>query len=420
MTIIRKILHLVALCAAYVCEEAGEHRMADDGRLTRDLGAVLPSEATETRPRFATLRDNQMPQDFSVSLAAYNRGGTDTFLAQRPDHLPQRDMAGFDPDYLDIVDYIVRITHRIWEEKDIGYIYDSYSHDCRVWDDVGLQYGRDKIVADTVHTNAAIPDIRLVADEVVWAGDAATNFHTSHRTIIIGTNTGWSRWGPPTGRPVRLLCMANCVARGNEIHTEHVAYDTAQLLKQMGLNVVEAARTAAEARLDASRPAFLGAEPLRLPGQSKPPRPAIPRIEDDVRGFVHSAFDRIWNGRDFGAMSEVYDPLVEVEMSTGRAFRDLGQLRSHALTLTAMFPNLAMRVDDLYWMGNPTDGYLLAIRWGAVGHHRGHGPYGPPTDREVHLWGLTQWHIENGRVRREWTAFNEFGILMQIVGPAEQ
>jgi hypothetical protein len=83
-----------------------------------------------------------------------------------------------------------------------------------------------------------------------------------------------------------------------------------------------------------------------------------------------------------------------------------------------MFPNLAMRVDDLYWMGNARDDYLLAIRWGAVGHHRGHGPYGPPTGREVHLWGLTQWHIENGRVRREWTAFNEFGILMQIVGPA--
>jgi predicted ester cyclase len=393
--------------------------MADDVRFD-DITPALPgSDPADVRPRFTRLSEAQMPRDFSVSLAAYNRGGTDTFLARRPDHLPRQEMADFDPDYVDIIDYIVRITHRIWEEKDIGTIYDTYSHDCRVWDDVGLQYGRDKIVADTVHTNAAIPDIRLVADEVIWAGDAATNFHTSHRTIILGTNTGWSRWSAPTGRPVRLLCMANCVARGNEIHTEHVAYDTAMLLKQIGVDLVAAARTAGEARLDSERPVFMGAEPLRLPGQGKPSRPAIPKVKDDLRGFVLAAFQRIWNGRDFSAMAEVYDPLVEVEMSTGRAFHDLGQLRSHILGLLAMFPNLALRVDDLYWMGNPRDGILVAARWGAVGHHRGHGPYGPPTGREVHLWGITQWHIENGRVQREWTTFNEFGILMQLFGPAE-
>lgn len=394
--------------------------MADDAMIDRApaKGRAASLPAAEVRPRFAALRDEQMPRDHAVSLAAYRRGGTDGFLARPPAHLSRQPMQGFDPDYVDIVDYIVRITHRIWEEKDVGLIYDTYSHDCRVWDDVGLQYGRDKIVADTVHTVAAIPDVRLVADEVVWAGDAATDFHTSHRTIILGTNTGWSRWGAPTGRPVRLLCMANCVARASEIHTEHVAYDTAGLLKQLGLDVVAAARAAAEARLDAERPRFQGGEPHRLPGQGKPGRPAIPSPDDDMRGFVHAAFQRIWNRRDFAAMAEVYDPGVTAEMSTGRASHDLGQLRGHVMGLLATFPNLALRVDDLYWMGNPTDGFLVAARWGAVGHHRGHGPYGPPTGREVHLWGITQWHVEGGRVRREWTTFNEFGILMQIVGPA--
>ena len=382
----------------------------------QDIAAVQADVAAQ--PRFSALTDAQMPRDFAVSLSAYVKGGTDRFLARTPDHLPGQTMTGFDPAYVDIIDYIVRITHRIWEEKDIGYIYDTYSHDCRVWDDVGLQYGRDKIVTDTVHTNAAIPDIRLVADEVVWAGDAATDFHTSHRTIILGTNTGWSRWGPPTGRPVRLLCMANCVARANEIHTEHVAYDTAMLLRQIGVDVAAAARAAAEARLDKERPAFFGTEPSRLPGQGKPARPAIPAPDDDLRGFVNGAFDRIWNGRDLSAMTRVYDPLIETEMSTGRAFSDLGQLRAHNLMLLAMFPNLAMRVDDVYWMGDPRESCLVATRWGAVGHHRGHGPYGPPTGREVNLWGITQWHIERGRVRREWTTFNEFGILMQLLGPA--
>src|SRR5207237_3432666 len=118
-----------------------ESAMADDGRFDGTPPAVPVGGAGDMKPRFTRLSDSQMPRDFSVSLAAYNRGGTDTFLSRRPDHHPRQDMAGFDPDYVDIVDYIVRITHRIWEEKDIGYIYDTYSHDCRVLDDVGLQYG---------------------------------------------------------------------------------------------------------------------------------------------------------------------------------------------------------------------------------------------------------------------------------------
>ena len=81
-----------------------------------------------TRP----LTDAQMPRDFTVSLSSYAKGGTDGFLARSPDHLPRQLMTGFDPAYLNIIDYIVRITHRIREEKDIGYIYDTYSHDCRV------------------------------------------------------------------------------------------------------------------------------------------------------------------------------------------------------------------------------------------------------------------------------------------------
>ncbi len=32
-------------------------------------------------------------------------------------------LKGFDEDYVDIVDYIVRCTHKIWEEKAVGLIY---------------------------------------------------------------------------------------------------------------------------------------------------------------------------------------------------------------------------------------------------------------------------------------------------------
>ena len=119
----------------------------------------IAGSLNDVAQRFEPLQHRHMPKDFSISLDAYRRGGTDRIFDSSENPARLHPMRGFEPTYSDIVDYIVRITHRIWEEKDIGYIYDTYSHDCRVWDDVGLQYGRDKIVADTVHTNNAFPDV---------------------------------------------------------------------------------------------------------------------------------------------------------------------------------------------------------------------------------------------------------------------
>ncbi|MBL8580849.1 MAG: hypothetical protein JNL61_01310, partial [Rhizobiaceae bacterium] len=144
-----------------MAEVVQDRKSAEALPITKGRPAQSQGERTlePARVQFEALSPEQMPKDFSISLDAYRRGGTDNFIGKAPEGLVSQPMRGFDPTYVNIIDYIVRITHRIWEEKDIGYIYDSYSHDCTVWDDLGLQYGRDKIVADTVHTNNAFPDI---------------------------------------------------------------------------------------------------------------------------------------------------------------------------------------------------------------------------------------------------------------------
>ena len=385
----------------------------------RPSAVVSDASAAGVRARFDHLSPEHMPSDYTISLDAYRKGGTDQFLNKPPTHLVKQPMRGFEPQYVNIIDYIVRITHRIWEEKDIGYIYDTYSHDSTVWDDLGLQYGRDKIVADTVHTNNAFPDIRLVADEVIWAGNEEVGFHTSHRTKILGTNTGYSRFGAPTGRRVQLWCIANCVSRENEIFHENVIYDTAGMLQQLGIDVLQAAKTTS-ARLKGAGlpPNFAAAEPKRLWGQGKPATMTIPQQEQrtDIDAFVRSSFHTVWNRRNFGALESIYSPSIVTQGAAGRVYRGVGQLRSFILSMVAMFPDFALSVDDLYWMGNPRDGFLVSTRWSAQGTHRGNGPYGEPTGRQCHIWGITQWVIENGRVEKEWLMFNEFGTLMQLHG----
>ena len=360
-----------------------------------------PSRNGESRP---------MPKDYSISLAA--KGGTDRLLLN-PGTERVQPMRGFEETYVDIIDYIVRITHRIWEEKQIGYIYDTYRHNSRVTDDSGLQYGRDKIVADTVHMINAFTDIRLYADEIIWAGSDQVGFYTSHRTVIMGHNTGYSRYGPPTGKKVVIWCVANCVALENEIFEEWVLYNNSSLLRQLGFDLREKARELG------SRPGALDGlsfgEPERLFGQGKPAHlPPAPTSSFDVEDFIRRAFHYIWNWRLVGKIDDAYAATMRFHGPTDREFYGRGEYKSFVLSLMAMFPDLVLQIDDLYWMGNAAEGYRVSVRWSIVGTHRGAGVYGPPTGRRIGIWGISQQRIQHGRVAEEWMVFNEFEVLQQI------
>ncbi len=372
---------------------------------------TAPVEALSARSALNPYRtDVVMPTGFEISIG--EMGGTERLLNSSRER--RQRMRGFEPQYTDILDYIVRITHRIWEEKEIGYIYSTYRHNSKVTDDSGLQYGRDKIVADTVHTINAFPDVRLYADEVVWAGDDEAGFHTSHRTVILGHNTGYSKWGPPTGRKVVVWAIANCVSLENEIFEEHVIYNNSSLLLQMGFDLRKLARdfgNQAAALRPPIDPRFGEAD--RVLGQGTPSKLPSPD-ESDPGQVLRYAYHYLWNWRNINTVDRLYHPSLRFHGPSGREFYGRGQYKSFVLSLIAMFPDLALQVDDLYYMGNSADGYLVSVRWSAAGTHRGFGIYGPPTGRRVHLWGITQHRMIEGEIHEEWMMFNEFEVMQQI------
>ena len=95
----------------------------------------------------------------------------------------RQSMRGFEDTYIDIVDYIVRITDRIWEYQDVGYIYDTYAPGCLVYDDRGANIGVERVVTGTINMINAFPDATHCADDVIWAGNDEEGFVTSHRYV---------------------------------------------------------------------------------------------------------------------------------------------------------------------------------------------------------------------------------------------
>ena len=73
-------------------------------------------------PHAQPLRREHMPTDFSLSLGSYLGGDPRTAQRIPEDFGPRQPMRGFEETYHNIIDYIVRITHRIWEERKVEYI----------------------------------------------------------------------------------------------------------------------------------------------------------------------------------------------------------------------------------------------------------------------------------------------------------
>ena len=85
-------------------------------------------------------------------------------------------MQGFDDCYADIVDYIIRCTHKIWDERDIGLIYTHYTHNCVLYGTTGTLYTREEVVRDTIQRLVSFPERRGMGTHVIWKGDDQQGF----------------------------------------------------------------------------------------------------------------------------------------------------------------------------------------------------------------------------------------------------
>lgn len=254
----------------------------------------------------------------------------------------RQSMQGFDDEYVDIVDYIVRGTYKIWEQKGLGRIYDHYLHNVIIHTSDRVVYGRDQVISDSTKTMAAFPDVRLYADDVIWSGNDQEGFHSSHRIVWVGHNTGYSIYGPPTGRKIVRTGIAHCFVKENLIIEEWIARDELALVRQLGFDEHELARRMAAK--DAARGIqYPGGEVERVTGQDTPE--VLPPKETDsfdIEDFLRRSLHEIWNWRLLNKIDEHYVDNYVCYTSANRKLYGLGDYKAHVLSLLAAFPDARM------------------------------------------------------------------------------
>ncbi|MCB2109554.1 MAG: ester cyclase [Defluviimonas sp.] len=317
-------------------------------------------------------------------------------------------MKGFDPDFIDLPDYILKITKEIWEDRGLATLHRYYAPDIPMRFPSGLVRGNQAVIDGTLATLAEFPDRQLLGEDVIWSGDEEAGFLSSHRLVTTGTHTGHGAFGPPTGRGFTIRAIADCAAKNGVIDDEWLVRDVGGIARQLGIAPADHAR----------------AQIAREGGPEACVRPFHPR--DDVKGpYRGSGNDSEWGGRladiltrmmekDFAVVRAEYDRAVRTEHwgATGGWGRDFPE--TQWMRLRSSFPSASFAVHHRIGRSDPGTPYRAAVRWSLTGKHDGPGLFGAPSGAEVHVMGIT--HAEWGQwgLRREFTLIDEVSIWKQI------
>ncbi len=354
----------------------------------------------------------------------FEGGKEDVLQVERRDYVDlaptdrprQQSLRGFDPIYTDIVDYIVRCTHRIWEERDIGLIYTHYTHNAAVYYTLGAVHSREAIVLDTIQRLVSFPERRGMATQVIWRGNDVDGFYTSHLVTGSGRHTQMGHLGPPTGRPFTSRTIADCMVFENRIYREWIVADNMAIVRQLGLDPNAIAAAKAKEMLDAGQAPIDIGENRRMLGQLPPDsEPDLSIAHNETEAWCLRWLHEVWNRRMLGTIRDIYAPNVQWHGPLMKELYGRAAVLHQTLALLGAIPDCSYVPQHVCSVASEEGGEKVAIRWVLEGHHLGYGPFlGAPTGTRLFVMGITHLHVINRKVTDEWTVYDEMAILTQI------
>jgi predicted ester cyclase len=354
------------------------------------------------------------------SDAIPNVGGRDIAQILEPQGPPRQHIPGFDPEYADIVDYILRCTHRIWEQKDVGLIATHYGSDIVVHMMTGPTLGMEGVIAGTARTLSAFPDRTLTGEAVIWSDEGEGSYLSSHRITSSATNLGASELGPATGKRITFTTIADCLCKANLIIEEWLVRDYSHMALQLGYHPRAVARLHAEAdkakgqgRADWRQTNMQAI--LDAPRSNWTDR-AIPDAASEPDAFAAAIFDQIIAHRRFGRVREVYSPAARWSGPGGRRLFGWGEITGWYTAIIGSFGDARINVDHIAHVPAAGGALDIAVRWSLTGTHDGVALYGPATGERIYILGVTHWRVVEGRIAEEVTVFDEVALMRQMEG----
>ena len=132
--------------------------------------------------------------------------------------------------------------------------------------------------------------------------------------------------------------------------------------------------------------------------------------EERNKAIALRVFEEIFNQGKFSVADEIYAPDFK-NHGLNRPDADLKTDQDAVHDEKKAFPDLRMTVNNMV-----AEGDLVAVHWTFRGTHT-HGGYAdlPATGTKVSMTGITIWRIVDGKIKDEWSSFNEMGAYAQVI-----
>jgi predicted ester cyclase len=321
-------------------------------------------------------------------------------------------MQGFDSEFHDLPDYILKITERIWEGRQVNKIRSYYTESCRVETPASLTNSVETVVQSTLETLVMFPDRELLGEDVIWSEDATGDFYSSHRILSPMTHLGDGFFGPATGRKVHVRTIADCAVRNNQIYDEWLVRDQAAIVRQLGLNLSDFANALAAAEAATGRP------PLHLASITHRPAYDGVHVNDDVPAQDYADLYRgLFRQAKLGDITQSYDRACSVAIPGGESCHGWKEVTAFWNGLLASLRDVKFTIAHLILREDDGQPARLAMRWCVTATHGGSGRYGAATGKPLHLLGISHAELRSGKILREWVLLDELAIWKQIHFP---
>jgi len=318
-------------------------------------------------------------------------------------------MKGFDPRWKDFPDYILGITHQIWEGRDLHSLHEYYAEDLCVRSPGSIVTGNQQVIAATMATLAEFPDRQLLGEDVIWSGSDETGMLSSHRILSTATHLGEGVYGPASGTRLRYRIIADCHAINNQINDEWLIRDQGAIVRQMGWQPADYARDLI----------------AREGGAASCVKPFTPQI-DVVGPYTGKGNDNEWGQKyvallervmqaDFTVFESDYDRAASLFYPGGVEANSPAAANQFWLGLRSSFPSAVFSVEHCIGREDSLMPPRAAVRWSLTGRHDGWGVFGKPSGAEVHVMGVSHAEFGPWGMRREYVLFDETAIWKQII-----
>lgn len=325
----------------------------------------------------------------------------------------KQSLPGFDEKYVNIVDYILKITEEIWEDRAVWVIYDTYGDDIVIHLGARTINGVEAVVLGTIKTLSSFPDRKMGGEAVIWSKVGDKHFYSSHRIGSTATNLGATEFGAATGKQVFFRTIADCLVTENRIVEEWLVRDNLHLVQQLGFDPVEMAK------LDQRY--SNGIEPrFYLNGTNNSISNGATQNLDLSKptDLIIALFEKVWKTRQFDHLRQYYHILATINAICDEYIIGPRRLKKYLERLFASFPDAYIQLERVS-SNKKGNEFEVAARWKVIGTHTGNGFFSPASGKKISMPGISHYIVKDGKIKEEWMVFDGFDVWCQIHADAK-